>query len=683
MHNLVPLIMKFLPTRAHLGRWALTFIVYLLAAKLGQYIHSGIATSPAFIWPATGVALAAAFLWGNRMLSAIALAAFVASASFGSVPGVIFASTLANTLQAYIGASLFRLFNFRPNIGRLRDTLLLLGVATIVTAISPTISILVRSLLGSPVENGAEMWRIIWAGGIWSVLIVTPLITCFWQERFIKRERMIEHTLAIIAVCTVTYFVFWSSVGAIAGISLVYIMLIPFFWIALRFSPRSTALALFLASAIAVSGALFHAPLTRPVGDWLFQTQLLIEIFAVIFLIVSSAIEDRRTATAELQAHVNQLEGAVTKISEQDSAKSDFLAILSHELRNPLAPVLSTLELLRVRRDPNEEEAVIISGAETRLHMMGRLLDDLLDFSRVSEKRLKLQKEHLSLRAIAERSLESARPLIEKYKHKIDITLPTTDATLYADPIRIEQVLVNVLNNAAKYTPEEGKIEFRAETYGDKAIITIRDNGTGIDQKMLERIFEPFMQVSHTKYGTSGVGVGLALAKQLVELHSGKISALSAGLGRGSTFVIEFPVVATPTPQEPKETASTIRARTTGTLDILVIDDNQAGTEALGRLLTFRGHKTTLAYSGQEGLYRAGEKEPDVILLDIGLPDIGGYEVAKQLRARGCRSFILALTGYGQDEDRRKALEAGCDGHLTKPVGLQDIENALTSRFGQ
>ncbi len=683
MPSFVSGIMKFFPTRAHLGRWALTFIVYLLAAKLGQFIHSGVDAAPAFIWPASGVALAAAFLWGNRMLSAIALAAFVASASFGSAPGVILASTLANTAQAYAGAYLFRLFNFRPNIGRLRDTLLLLGAAIVVTTISPTISILGRTVLGSPIENSVEMWRMIWAGGIWSVLIVTPLITCFWQERFIKRERMTEHTLAIVAVCAVTYLVFWSTVGSVAGISLVYIMLVPFFWIALRFSPRSTALALFLASVIAISGALFHAPLTRPVGDWLFQTQLLIEIFAVIFLIVSSAIEDRRTATADLQAHVNQLENAVTKISEQDSAKSDFLAILSHELRNPLAPVLSTLELLRVRRDPAEEEAVIISGAETRLHMMGRLLDDLLDFSRVSEKRLKLQKEHISLRSIAERSLESARPLIERYNHELDVTLPVTDATLYADPIRIEQVLVNVLNNAAKYTPEGGKIEFRAETHGEKAIITIRDNGTGIDQKMLERIFEPFMQVSHTKYGTSGVGVGLALAKQLVELHDGKISALSAGLGRGSTFVIEFPVVAAPISREATEPTSTVRARTTGSLNILVIDDNQAGTEALGRLLTFRGHKTTLAYSGQEGIYRVNENEPDVILLDIGLPDIGGYEVAKQLRASGCRSFILALTGYGQDEDRRKALDAGCDGHLTKPVGLQDIEKALTSRFGQ
>lgn len=674
-------ILRFLPTRAVLGQWSLTFILYLLSVKLGQFVYSGLGSTPAFIWPATGIALAAAFLWGNRMLSAIALGAFVAAASFGSPLSVVLSSTIGNTLQALAGAYLFRLFEFRPNIARLRDTLLLLGVALVVTTIAPTISILGRTLFGSLVAHPSEAWRMIWAGGVWSVMVVTPLITGYLQERRIKPERMIEHTLALFTVCVVTYAIFWGPMGLMGGISLIYILLVPFFWIALRFSPRSTALALFLASIIAISGAVANTPASQQLGNWLFQTQLLLEIFAVIFLIVSSAIEDRRTATTELQAHVAQLENAVTKISEQDSAKSDFLAILSHELRNPLAPVLSTLELLRVRRDPNEEEAVIISGAETRLRMMGRLLDDLLDMSRVSEKRMKLQKEYLSLRAIAERSVESARPLIEKFNHVLSVTFPETDAQLFADPIRIEQVLVNVLNNAAKYTPEGGTIEFRADTHGSRAIFTIRDNGTGIEQSMLEKIFEPFLQVSHSKYGTSGVGVGLALAKQLVDLHDGTISALSAGLGRGSTFVIEFPIVQAPVVVPEPTLSHPVPDRSTGSLNILIVDDNRAGTEALGRLLAFRGHTTMLAYSGQEGLYRALEKQYDVILLDIGLPDIGGYDVARRLREAGCESFIVALTGYGQDEDRRKALEAGCDGHLTKPVGLQDIENALKTHF--
>ncbi len=672
----------FFPTREDLGHWTLTFIVFLLTAKLGQFLYTGIGTAPAFIWPTYGVALAAVFLWGNRMLSAIAAAALVAAASSGAVLPLVLASTFGNTLQALVGAVLFRTFGFHPNISRLRDTLLLFGTALVITTILPTTTFLTRILIGTNNDNAGDAWRMVWAGGILSVLIITPLITGYLQDLRIRRDRLIEHTIALLAVALVTYVIFWAQAGAILGIPLVYILLVPFFWISLRFSPRSTAMALFLCSVVAVIGAVLHVPPSLSLGRWLFQTELMLEIFAVIFLIISSAIEDRRTATAELRAHVDQLESAVTKISEQDSAKSDFLAILAHELRNPLAPVLSTLELLRLRRTPEEEEATILAGAEQRLHMMGRLLDDLLDISRVSEKRLKLQKEHVDLRDVAARSVESAKPLIEKFKHRLDVSLPEPGITLFADPLRIEQVLVNVLNNAAKYTPEGGLIEFRADTRGNRAVVTIRDNGTGIEQHMLGRIFEPFLQVSNTKYGTSGVGVGLALAKELVKLHDGTISALSAGLGRGSTFVIEFPTVQKTTPADTSKNPTAVPERTTGPLNILIVDDNQAGTEALGRLLSFRGHNATLSYTGQDGIDKALATNPDVILLDIGLPDIEGYAVARRLRTSGCESFIIALTGYGQDDDRRKALDAGCNGHLTKPVGLQDIEMAFRSRFG-
>ncbi len=673
---------SFLPHRVDLGYWTLTFLTFLISAKLGQFLYSDLGTAPALFWPPTGVALAAVFLWGNRMISSIALAAFVVSASSGAPVQLVLASTFGNALQAFAGAYLFRLFEFRPYLSRLRDTLLLFGVGLVMSAVVPTTIYIIRQTFGPLVDNPGDLWRTLWSGGVLSVFILTPFITGYMQDRRIRPERMVEHTIAIVAAVVVAYIQFWTSTGMLLGIPLVYFMLPPFFWIALRFSPRSTALALFLVSVVAISGALTHAPESLALGQWLFQTQLLLEIFAVIFLILSSAVEDRRTATEELQAHVSRLENTVTKISEQDSAKSDFLAILSHELRNPLAPVLSTLELLRLRRDPHEEEAIILAGAEQRLQMMGRLLDDLLDMSRVSEKRLKLQKEYLSLSDIAKRSVESARPLVEKFKHELVVSLPSQDAYLFADPIRIEQVLVNVLNNAAKYTSEGGKIEFRAESIGSKAIVTIRDNGTGIEHEMLETIFEPFIQVSNTKYGTSGVGVGLALAKELVELHEGKISALSAGLGRGSTFVIEFPTVEAPVAVTPAVPASAVRERSTRSLEILIVDDNQAGAEALGRLLTFRGHVTTLAFSGSEGVEKGGTDTYDAILLDIGLPDIEGYEVARRLRSIDVKSFIVALTGYGQDEDRKKALDSGCDGHLTKPVGLQDIETALRARFG-
>lgn len=669
----------YLPLRADLGRWSITFVAFLLSAKLGQFLYTGLDTAPALIWPPSGIALALVFLWGKRMSSAVMLAAFVATASTGAPIAAIITSAIGNPVQALTGAYLFRLFGFRADFSRLRDTLLLFAVSLGITTIVPTLAFISCSMFGPVMENPGDVWRTVWAGGILSILVLTPLITGFVQNRRIGRERLLENGIAVLIVALITYLLFWGRLGMLGGIPLVYFLLVPYFWISLRFSPRSTAFALFTTAVIAISGAVTHIPPGVQIGQWLFQTQLLLEIFAAIFLIISSSIEDRRRATDELRAHVNQLETTVSEISEQDSAKSDFLAILAHELRNPLAPVLSTLELLRIRRKPEDEESALVAGAEQRLHMMGRLLDDLLDISRVSEKRLKLQKEHVSLRKLAEQAVDSARPQIEKFNHSLTVTMPSSDATLYADPLRIEQVLVNVLNNAAKYTPQGGLIEFKAEVHGNRAIVTIRDNGTGIEQKMLSRIFEPFIQVSTTKYGTSGVGVGLALAKQLVELHDGSIVALSAGLGRGSTFVIEFPTVPTPAPVA--EPAVQVHALDTGTLKILIVDDNQAGTEALGRLLKFRGHETILSFSGNDGIAKAYEFEPDAILLDIGLPDVEGYEVARRLRAGGCNAFILALTGYGQDEDRRKALEAGCDGHLTKPVGLNDIEAALRARF--
>ncbi len=671
---------RLLPTRVSLGYWTLTFITFLITAKLGQLLYASVGTVPAFIWLPAGVALAAVFLWGDGMLSAVALAAFVASGSSGFPVWLIVSTTIGNTLQAFTGAHVLRLFDVRPTIDRLRDTLVLIGTALISTTIAPTVGAIFRLVFGS-LGNVANAWVIVWSGGIVSIFIITPLVTGYLQDHRITPRRQWERAIALLLTAFITFFIFWQNPGDVFGIPPLYILLIPLFWIALRFSPRSTALALFLISVIAVSGAVLHAPENQILGEQLFRTQLLLGGFAVIFLIVSAAIEERRSVNAELRAHVDELEDAVTQISEQDSAKSDFLAILAHELRNPLAPVLSTLELLRARRDSNDEESSLIVGAENRLHMMGRLLDDLLDISRVSEKRLKLQKEYVSLRDIAARSVESAQPMMDKFKHRFDVLLPTHNSHIFADPIRIEQVLVNVLNNAAKYTPEGGAIEFRAETLGSKAVITVRDNGTGIEQKMLERIFEPFLQISHTKYGTSGVGVGLALAKELVELHEGTINALSAGLGRGSTFVIEFPTAEAPTPVAAVSDETRIPALAPGPLNVLIVDDNRAGTEALARLLSFRGHKTALAFSGQEGLDKAMESQPDAILLDIGLPDTSGYEVAKRLRAGGCRSFIIALTGYGQDEDRRKAIEAGCDGHLTKPVGFQDIEKAFAARF--
>ncbi len=670
-------IQSLLPHRTELGAWAFTFISFLLGAKLGQFIYMDLGSAPAFIWPPYGIALASIFLFGYRMWSAIALAAFVASVSGGSELSAILISTFGNTTQALIGGFFFKLLDFRPDLTRLRDTILLILGSLVFTTIVPTVSYLVRFATDTLPADPSTTWRVLWAGGILSVLILTPLITGYAQNIRIIWERWIEHTFALGLLTAVTYVLFWAQISAYASIPLAYVLLAPFFWISLRFPPRSTSLALFLTTVIALSGAMIYGPADISRGSFLFQTQLFLEMFAIIFLILATVIEERRVFARQLGDHVTQLEVAIAQIKNQDTAKSDFLAVLAHELRNPLAPVLSTLELLRIRRTESEESDLIRS-AEQRLVTMGRLLDDLLDISRISEKRLELKKESVPLRELILRSIESAKPMIEKHGHTLSLSLPADQIALFADPVRVEQVLVNILHNAAKYTPRGGRITLSSTKRSDMAEIRISDNGTGIEQSMLNRIFEPFLQIAASTQGTSGVGVGLALSKELVEMHGGTIHAESEGLGAGSTFVICFPISHTyepmlSTPSQPLKAPDT-------PLSILIIDDNEAGAEALGRLLALRGHRMIYAYTGGEGITSAAREHPDVILLDIGLPDMSGYDVARALKHQHTNAYLIALTGYGQEEDKRKAHDAGCDAHLVKPVSLRDIERTLATR---
>lgn len=668
-----------LPQRNQMGPWALTFILTLLSSLLGFELYANVGTSPALIWPVAGLSLAPVFVFGYRMWSAIALASLTAALGLGFAFLPTLGWTLGITVQAVIGAYLFRAFSFQPDISRLRDTILLVGASLCVSVIFPTLFFSIKVFSASGPGIG-KAWLITWSGGILSILLLTPLFTTIAKDFRIVPERMLEHVLSLCAIAALAFVIFWMNITEITDVPLVYFLLIPHFIMALRLPPRSTVLGLCTMAVIAITGDIITPVSGLPVGQTLFQTQLLVETYAVMFLVLTSIMEERRNAARLLQEHIDQAEEALTTLKEHDKARSDFLATLAHELRNPLAPVLSTLELLRLKRPPSDEENALIAGAEQRLHMMSRLLDDLLDISRISEKRLELKKEYVQFHSLAKRSVDGAMPFFQKHGHTVNVSLPAKDITLFADPIRVEQIFVNILTNAAKYTNPNGHIEFIAQDGGRYVEVRVRDNGTGIDKSMLNRVFEPFLRVASTKYGSSGVGIGLALAKELVEMHQGSIRAESDGVGKGSTFIIKLPV-ATPPAQTTLPLSKSVVERMSKPLRILIIDDNQAGSEALGRLLKFRGHHTKLAFNGVSGLRIALDEQPDVVLLDIGLPDIDGYEVAHRLRQHKYRGLIVALTGYGQDEDRKKAIDAGCDEHLIKPVGLKDIESLLMSRF--
>lgn len=368
------------------------------------------------------------------------------------------------------------------------------------------------------------------------------------------------------------------------------------------------------------------------------------------------------------------------QLRETDRHKEEFLATLAHELRNPLAPISNSLHILRLSGELSPAMERVREIMEQQIHHLTRLVDDLLDVSRMSLSKIKLRKEQVQLSAIVESAVETSRPLIEAAGHQLAIAISPQPMTLDADPIRITQVMVNLLNNAAKYTEEGGQIWLKVRREGDDSVITVRDNGLGITPDMLPRVFDIFTQVDATlNRAQGGLGVGLALARTLVELHGGRIEAHSDGLGSGSEFMVRLPLVLDPIwsmdfPTAPGSSAIPLASRR-----ILVVDDMRDSAYILGTLLTKMGHQVRIAHDAASALDELQMEPADVVFLDIGMPRISGYELARRVRQEPAWEgmVLVAMTGYGQDTDRQQASEAGFDHHLVKPVNLTDLENLL------
>jgi CheY-like chemotaxis protein/two-component sensor histidine kinase len=381
---------------------------------------------------------------------------------------------------------------------------------------------------------------------------------------------------------------------------------------------------------------------------------------------------------------VSKLEKAIYKISREDEAKSEFLAILAHELRNPLAPVLSSLELLKLKGVEAEEAPKLIHMMEGRVHTMARLLDDLLDISRISQKKFMLRKERVELAPVVESALATVEPLMASRKHTLTVSVPDIPLYLDADPVRLEQIIVNLLVNAGKYTEPGGVIRLKIAKNASRVSILVSDNGIGIAPEMLSNIFEPFLQVVQGKKSSAGLGIGLFLTRNLVEMHDGYIEARSRGKGTGSEFFVYLPLLragnkkALPVQNVPAAfTAGSVSQHTKDKkkLKVLLVDDNESAAVSLGKLLTLSGYEVALAYSGEKALELFPKLRPDAVILDIGLPDIEGYVVAERIREvkAGKDVLLIALTGFGQESDREKARVAGFDHHRTKPIGLAEI----------
>jgi PAS domain S-box-containing protein len=382
---------------------------------------------------------------------------------------------------------------------------------------------------------------------------------------------------------------------------------------------------------------------------------------------ISEDITERKTAQEVLK--------------EADRRKDEFLAILAHELRNPLAPIRNAVHVLRMKDLPEPKLYSARDVIDRQVQQMVRLIDELLDISRITRGKMQLRKERIDLASAIHSAVEAARPVIDMQGHELNVALPSDMIHLDGDPIRLAQIFSNLLNNAAKYTEKGGHIWLTVERQGGEAVVSVRDTGIGIAADHLPRLFEMFSQVAPAlDRSHGGLGIGLALVRGLVELHGGSVVADSAGPHRGSEFTVRLPILETKVQarQDPSEDDKT--SCSGPKCRILVADDLRDSADSLAIMLRLAGHDIQTAYDGLEAVQAAATFQPDVILLDVGMPKMNGYEAARHIRQQmwGKRMLLVAVTGWGQEEDKRRAFEAGFDYHLTKPVEASVLEKLLS-----
>jgi signal transduction histidine kinase/ActR/RegA family two-component response regulator len=441
-----------------------------------------------------------------------------------------------------------------------------------------------------------------------------------------------------------------SAIALVAGF---LVLLLSGISLALLLGRRTTnSLSELVASVRAVASG--HAPL--PMKNHLAE--------------VTQASQALTETAALLAARLRSEETAHARLDAADRAKNAFLALLGHELRNPLAPIRNAVQLMQQAGLGSEAAQWATGVIDRQSAHLARLVDDLLDVTRIDHGKIELRKEVVDLRGLLQGTVQDHRGVVEQAGVLLTLDVPSTPVLAHGDRIRLAQIIGNLLQNATKFTARGGRIVMRVAQEGPMAIVEVSDNGAGISPDNLERIFELFAQERPSGVGgNTGLGIGLALTRKLVELHGGTVRAASAGLGQGSTFRIELPAVVV-APSENIVAETTAIATDDAGARVLVVDDNQDSADTLSEMLSMTGFSSTVAYGGQAALHAVEHEVPDAVLLDIGLPDMSGYEVCQRIRHSNMtrQPVLIALTGWGQDQDRALAMTAGFDAHLTKPA---------------
>ena len=393
-------------------------------------------------------------------------------------------------------------------------------------------------------------------------------------------------------------------------------------------------------------------------------------------------VELNATLDKRVEARTAELQASEARLREADRRKDEFLATLAHELRNPLAPVRNAIHFLKLRGPGTPDVQWASEMIDRQVGLMGRLIDDLMDVSRISRGRLELRREPVPLEQVLAHAVETMQSQIDGAGHKLTVLQPAVRLVVDADRARLAQAFINLLSNAAKYTDPGGQLEVRVASEGGTALLAFRDNGIGIAPQRLEQVFEMFSQEEPAlSRSRGGLGIGLALTRKLVELHGGTVQASSEGPGMGSVFLVRLPLAVAAPHEAPPQAAQPVAAP--GSLRILVADDNMDAAETLAMLLESLGHVVHKAHDGEAAAEAAEAFDPELVLLDIGMPRVNGYEACRRIRAQagGAARTVVALTGWGQPQDLERAREAGFDRHMVKPVDMAQLMQVITARL--
>lgn len=659
-----------------LGRVVLLVVVYVVAAKLALKlaIPPGYAAA---IWPPSGIALAALLLYGRGLWPGVLIAAVAVNLMIQGSPLVAVLTGTGNTVEAVVAASLVRRYlgprgEFDSGEAAAKFVLLVMASACI-SALVGSLAITLTGII-DPADFTRNLF--VWLQGDASgMMIFTPLIL-IWRRRpppSLSRARWMEAIALGICVIMGTVAVFGHTPLAGALHRLTFLTFPLVLWAALRFRQRAVITATAVISLIA---AWYTRPGRNELDLWtateisfymLFYTGSLV----VTGLVLAATMAQRRRAEAAVRQRVHGLLDSERRINE-------FLAMLSHELRNPLAAIVNAVATLRREHSGNPRTLGII---ERQAAHFTHLVGDLLDVSRIARGKISLTTAPVELKALVLRTLESANSVIEARHHALELDLDASGPTLVdADAMRISQAILNLVTNAAKYTPPGGRITISLAREGEQAVLRVRDTGIGIPPELLPDIFELFTQGDQSIARTEGgLGIGLTIARRVVEMHGGTLTAASEGPGRGSVFEMRLPALpeAAASEAQPANPDAAVASRR-----ILVVDDNRDGADSLAMYLGAMGHQVTTAYDGPTGIRLAAGLHPDVVLLDIGLPGMDGYQVAEELRRAydPAHMTLVAVTGYGQEEDRARSREAGFDHHLVKPVDPGELDRIVNGR---